>query len=72
MFVGFCSQSPTILNLPQLEFFKTFIEKLGGTVPAGEPDFSFPGAKPFEKRLVFAKRAARYFFFVMSNIENEK
>lgn len=41
-FVGFCSENPSILNLPQLEFFKTFIEKLGGKVPAADPGFSFP------------------------------
>jgi suppressor of tumorigenicity protein 13 len=39
VFVAFCSQQPSILNLPQLEFFKTFIEKLGGTVPAAETSF---------------------------------
>lgn len=44
LFVGFCSENPSILNLPQLEFFKTFIEKLGGKVPAGAPNFGFPGA----------------------------
>lgn len=43
-FVEFCSKSPTVLNLPQLAFFKSFIEQLGGKVPEGQPDFSFPGA----------------------------
>lgn len=44
-FIGFCSQNPSILNLPQLEFFKAFVEQLGGKVPAGEPNFTFPDAK---------------------------
>lgn len=43
-FIGFCSQNPSILNLPQLDFFKAFVEKLGGKVPAGEPNFACPGA----------------------------
>lgn len=34
-----------MLNMPQLEFFKTFIEQLGGKIPAGEPDFACPGAE---------------------------
>jgi len=45
LFIGFCSQNPAILNLPQLEFFKVFVEKLGGKVPAAEPDLSF-SSKP--------------------------
>lgn len=53
-FVSLCSQNPTMLNMPQLEFFKSFIEQLGGKVPAGKP---FPSAQP-EERLVF-----RFFFF---------
>lgn len=52
-----------MLNMPQLEFFKTFIEKLGGTVPAGAPNFSFPDAKPStEERLVFV-----FFLFQISD-----
>lgn len=39
-FVGFCSMQPQILNMPDLLFFKTFIEKMGGKVPEGE--FKFP------------------------------
>lgn len=42
IFVGFCSQNPSLLNLPQLQFFKEFVEKLGGKVPVEEPNFSFP------------------------------
>lgn len=34
MFVQFCSASPHILNRPELSFFKDFVEKLGGKVPA--------------------------------------
>lgn len=33
MFISFASAEPSLLNLPQLEFFKTFVEKLGGKVP---------------------------------------
>lgn len=39
LFIEFCSQNPKTLNLPQLDFLKSFIEKLGGKVPAGEPEF---------------------------------
>lgn len=35
-FIGFCTNQPEILNIPQLDFFKEFVEKLGGKVPAGE------------------------------------
>lgn len=35
MFIQFASTDPSILNLPQLEFLKEFIEKLGGKIPAG-------------------------------------
>lgn len=41
LFIEFCSKNPKTLNLPQLDFLKTFIEKLGGNVPAGEPNFPF-------------------------------
>lgn len=41
IFVGYCSENPSILNLPQLDFFKKFVEKLGGKVPAADPGFSF-------------------------------
>lgn len=30
MFVQFASAQPQILNMPQLEFFKKFVEQLGG------------------------------------------
>lgn len=33
MFIGFASAQPQILNLPQLDFFKSFVEQLGGKVP---------------------------------------
>nr|KAG5676111.1 hypothetical protein PVAND_005965 [Polypedilum vanderplanki] len=35
MFVQFVSAQPTLLNLPQLKFFKDFVEQLGGKVPEG-------------------------------------
>lgn len=35
MFVQFAAQTPQILNMPQLEFFKKFVEQLGGKVPEG-------------------------------------
>lgn len=41
-FVTICKANPKMLNLPQLEFFKSFIEHFGGHVPPGE--FNFPGA----------------------------
>lgn len=34
-FVSFCSINPAILNIPELGFFKSFIEQLGGKVPEG-------------------------------------
>lgn len=40
IFVDLCSAQPQLLNLPQLEFFKNFIEKLGGKVPEGTFDFN--------------------------------
>ncbi|XP_059618636.1 hsc70-interacting protein 1-like [Phlebotomus argentipes] len=44
MFVGFCSQNPAILNIPQLSFFKEFIVKMGGSVPEAAPSFEQPQA----------------------------
>ncbi|XP_055593380.1 hsc70-interacting protein 1-like [Uranotaenia lowii] len=38
-FVTLCAGHPQLLNLPQLAFFKNFVEKLGGTVPTGMPSF---------------------------------
>jgi suppressor of tumorigenicity protein 13 len=35
MFIGFATQQPEILNIPQLSFFKTFVEKMGGKIPEG-------------------------------------
>lgn len=32
-FVAICKQQPEILHQPELEFFKKFIESLGGTIP---------------------------------------
>lgn len=43
IFVQFCSMQPSILNRPELEFFKTFVESLGGKVPPPEPA---PKAEP--------------------------
>lgn len=48
MFVGFCGQKPEVLNMPQLKFFKDFVEQLGGKVPAASADFSFNEEKPKE------------------------
>lgn len=39
VFINLCQMTPQLLNLPQLDFLKTFIETLGGNVPAGQPDF---------------------------------
>lgn len=33
MFISLCAQNPSILNIPDLEFFKSFIEQLGGKIP---------------------------------------
>ena len=33
IFIEFVSTQPSILNLPQLAFFKKFVEQLGGKVP---------------------------------------
>ncbi|XP_058452080.1 hsc70-interacting protein 1-like [Malaya genurostris] len=47
MFIGLCESQPELLNLPQLEFFKRFVEKLGGKIPAGTPNFGeVPKSKP--------------------------
>lgn len=35
MFIQVASAQPQILNMPQLDFFKNFIEQLGGKVPEG-------------------------------------
>lgn len=35
LFIQVVSAQPQILNLPQLDFFKKFIEQLGGKVPEG-------------------------------------
>jgi suppressor of tumorigenicity protein 13 len=40
MFIQFASAQPQILNMPQLEFFKKFVEQLGGKVPEGDFGFS--------------------------------
>lgn len=40
MFIGFASAQPQILNLPQLDFFKSFVEQLGGKVPEGDQKWS--------------------------------
>ncbi|XP_067639462.1 uncharacterized protein [Eurosta solidaginis] len=36
LFINFVTENPTVLNLPQLQFVKDFVEKFGGKVPAGE------------------------------------
>lgn len=41
-FIEFVDSNPTVLNMPQLQFVKDFVEKFGGTVPAG--DFKMPDA----------------------------
>jgi suppressor of tumorigenicity protein 13 len=33
LFVQFVAAQPSLLNLPQLRFFKDFVEQLGGKVP---------------------------------------
>uniref|UniRef100_A0A0A1XI49 Hsc70-interacting protein 2 n=2 Tax=Zeugodacus cucurbitae TaxID=28588 RepID=A0A0A1XI49_ZEUCU len=49
-FINFVSQNPTVLNLPQLQFVKDFLEKFGGKVPTGEfkmPTGAAGGKCPF-------------------------
>jgi len=46
MFVEVCSRNPVILNVPQLSFFKEFIEKMGGKIPNVEPTFKQPEPQP--------------------------
>lgn len=50
MFVGLCSAQPQLLNLPQLDFFKAFVEKLGGKVPEGTPSFAAGGGGAGDKK----------------------
>lgn len=45
VFISFCSQNPALLNLPELEFFKSFIEQLGGRIPEAGPKAT-PQSKP--------------------------
>jgi len=35
MFIQVVAAQPEMLNIPQLEFFKKFVESLGGKVPEG-------------------------------------
>lgn len=35
-FIEFVDTNPTVLNMPQLQFVKDFVEKFGGKVPEGE------------------------------------
>ncbi|XP_039958251.1 uncharacterized protein LOC120773436 [Bactrocera tryoni] len=49
-FINFVSENPTVLNLPQLQFVKEFLEKFGGKVPTGEfkmPTGAAGGKCPF-------------------------
>uniref|UniRef100_D3TLF5 Hsp70-interacting protein n=1 Tax=Glossina morsitans morsitans TaxID=37546 RepID=D3TLF5_GLOMM len=46
-FIDFVSQNPLILNMPQLEFVKIFIEKFGGKVPEGTFEMPAGGKCPF-------------------------
>lgn len=46
-FIDFVANNPTILNLPQLDFIKQFIEKFGGKVPSGEFKMPAGGGCPF-------------------------
>ncbi|XP_029405088.2 uncharacterized protein LOC105223693 [Bactrocera dorsalis] len=49
-FINFVSENPTVLNLPQLQFVKEFLEKFGGKVPSGEfkmPTGAAGGKCPF-------------------------
>ncbi|KFB36979.1 AGAP009119-PA-like protein [Anopheles sinensis] len=48
VFINLCQMTPQLLNLPQLDFLKSFIVSLGGKVPEGQPDFGSMGAKGTE------------------------
>lgn len=37
-FIDICKEKPQILNLPELIFFKDYIESVGGFIPASQPD----------------------------------
>ena len=37
-FIELCNKQPSIINNPELSFFKNFIEKLGGKVPKSDKD----------------------------------
>ncbi|XP_055544725.1 hsc70-interacting protein 1-like [Wyeomyia smithii] len=51
VFIGLCETQPQLLNLPQLGFFKSFIEKLGGKIPQGSPGFGdVPHPEPASKQ----------------------
>lgn len=39
-FIDLVAASPAILNIPQLAFFKNFIEQMGGKVPEGNFQFT--------------------------------
>lgn len=45
-FIDVCAANPVLLNLPQLSFFKSFIEKMGGTIPNPNSSFNQPGPPP--------------------------
>lgn len=40
LFIQFASAQPSILNMPQLDFFKNFVEQLGGKIPAANFEHS--------------------------------
>lgn len=42
-FIDVCAANPVLLNLPQLSFFKAFIEKMGGTIPNPNSSFNQSG-----------------------------
>lgn len=51
LFIEICSVQPQLLNQPQLEFFKNFVEKLGGKVPEGTATVGGAEAKPDESKM---------------------
>jgi len=55
MFIQVVAAQPQILNIPQLEFFKHFVESLGGKVPEGNfADFEHSSAKAEAKAESFS------------------
>lgn len=65
LFIQFASAQPQILNMPQLEFFKKFIEQLGGSVPSG----SFQHSRLVRVRILISNNGWCFFFSAEAKAE---